>query len=376
MANELMISEGKLIKLDQKYMELSHNARMDKTYVSDYQAAFHAPAAFLQNPSNFEATFDKIIFHLDSAFKKATDSDEKALVSRVSEELFNDHIFIIQERIEQLKAANSKGFLEKLFDGLSKIGDKIPEMIGMKKGEAAAKLSAEAVDLFKAYFYFLTTKWQLDAEECFFYNQLASVYAKILDSACFSNEFGLLRNAFTRNKEDILGFTVQEKGLTAALNLTKYDRTSSELMDSARIITRTLSSLGDWGKLVDFMQLIKEKNLANYKELKREATVAFKENACPQKKLIPWIGKGSIAALIGFLGTVYYKFTTAQAVTGFWNTLWSFITTAVSAIYLAICAAIGAVLLVYVIAKLISLALYVPKVKKYEKLLGQFTGSL
>jgi len=282
MANELMLSQGKLVQLDQKYSELAHSARTDKTYLSDYQAAFHAPAAFLQNPSNFEATFDKIIFHLDAAFKKTGNEDEKTLISRVAEELFNDHIYIIQARIEQLKVENNKGFLEKLFENLKNIGNKVSSLVGLSKGAAVAQISSEAIDLFKAYFDFLATKWHLEREESFFYNQLASVYAKILDSACFSNEFGLLRNTFSRNKEDILRFTTLQKGLTAALNLTKYDRTQTELMDSARAISRTLIARGDFQSVVDFLKMVKEKQLPNFIELKREAIESYRSMTVPQ----------------------------------------------------------------------------------------------
>jgi len=376
MTYEVMISESKLLQLDQKYDELARNARTDKTYVSDYNAAFHVPATFLRNPSDLEATFDKIIFHLDSAFRKAENDDTKDIISRTAEELFSDHIYIIQARIKYIKDQNAKGFFQKLIDTAKGITNKIPNLLGRNFKEIAVTISEDAINLVEAYFTFLTTKWKINEEESFFYNQLASVYEKILESSCFNNEFGLLRNTFSRNKENIFRFVVLNKGLSSALNLTKFDKTTTELQDSTRIIARALMESCDWEKLIDFMKLVKSKNLTNYIELKREAIETYKGANLPEGTVIEWAGKGILAGLFTFFGVVYYKFKTSDSVTGFFNTIWHFITTSFDALFVALGASIGVVIILYMLILILRKTKDIINMNKYKKAVSVFENSI
>jgi hypothetical protein len=371
-----MITEGKLLQLDQKYVELALSARTDKTYASDYNAAFHAPAAFLRNPSDLEATFDKIIFHLDSAFKKAGNEDIKDIISRTAEELFSEHIYVIQARIKYIKNQNAKGFFQKMFDTAKGITSKLPDLLSRNIKEIAVNLSEDAINLVEAYFTFLTTKWKINEEESFFYNQLANVYEKILDSSCFNNEFGLLRNTFSRNKENIIHFVVLHKGLTSALNLTKFDKTVTELQDSTRIIVKTLMNSHNWEKLIDFMKLVKSRNLANYIELKREVIEKYKKTNLPKGTVIAWGGMGTLVGLFTFFGVIYYKFKTAKNVTGFFDAIWHFITTSFDALFIALGAAIGVVVIIYLIVKIIAAIKDAINMKAYKKSVGVFENLL
>lgn len=274
-----VISQHELDQLEKEYDDYSKNAHRDLTHESDYQAALRVPAAFLKKPSNFEQTFDKILFHLDEAYRKSTNLSTKTMVSRTADDMFHKVICIIQAKLDVVVKENSKSFFQKIGESINKFFDNTAENLHL--GEPLAIISASAAEpvgrLSVAFFDYLLTRWEIRKEESFFYNQLATVYQKILDAKSFNNEFGLIRNTFTRNKEDILTHVVFQKGVTAAKNLMKYDEKDSERQDSARIIVRALIAIHEWEKGAKFLHEVSVAKLINYSELKEEFVEGYKQ---------------------------------------------------------------------------------------------------
>ena len=273
------ITPNEIDQLDREYVDYSKNAHRDLTYESDYQAALRVPAAYLRKPSNFEQSFDKILFHLDEAYRKSTDTNTKIMVSRTTDDIFHKVICIIQAKIDLVSKENSRTFFQKVRDSISNFFDNVKNNLHLEEPSAiiAASAAPEVGKLSVAFFDYLLTKWEIQNEESYFYNQLANVYQKILDSKSFSNEFGLIRNTFTTNKDNILTYVVLQKGLTAAKNLMKYDEKDSERQDSARIIMRTLIAMQEWEKGANFLHEINASGLANYSELKDEFIGEYKQ---------------------------------------------------------------------------------------------------
>ena len=233
----------------------------------------------MRKPSNFEQSFDKILFHLDEAYRKSTDANTKIMVSRTTDDIFHKVICIIQAKIDLVSKENARTFFQKVRDSISNLFDSVKDNLHLAEPSAiiAASAAPEVGKLSVAFFDYLLTKWEIKNEESYFYNQLANVYQKILDSKSFSNEFGLIRNTFTTNKDNILTYVVLQKGLTAAKNLMKYDEKDSERQDSARIITRTLIAMREWEKGANFLHEINTAGLANYMELKDEFIGEYKQ---------------------------------------------------------------------------------------------------
>lgn len=227
----------------------------------------------MKRPSNFEQAFDKILFHLDEAYRKSNDENTRIIVSRTTDDIFHRVICIIQERINHVKAENQKGFFQKV----SEYASNIISNLGLAGSGVvfAVEVAPEVSNLASAFFDYMLTKWELRQEESYFYNQLANVYQKILDSRSFNSQYGLIRNTFTTNKEEILTYVVYQKGLVAARNLMKYDEKDSEKQDSIRIISRALISIGEWEKCANFLNDIKGTGVANYLELKDELLESY-----------------------------------------------------------------------------------------------------
>ena len=273
----LILSPSKLVELDNEYKQLSKKAHFDSNWETDYQAAYRAPAAFLMDDkaTNFETTFDRILFHLDEAFKKADDIEIRRAISRTADDQFSQIVFILQLWIAKIKKENEKGFIEKLSTNVKGIIKKASDFStylkvpGNPALSAALSITPDVANLLVDYLNFLNTKWGIKKDETEFYNQVSSVYQKILDSQCFNKEFGLLRNTFIKNKEDILTHVVYKKNLTAGKNLTKYDINDSEKQDSARIILNALASMQEWELAMDYLKELEDAKYANYKDLKK-----------------------------------------------------------------------------------------------------------
>lgn len=274
------ISSQELDALDREYTTFSKNAHTDVTYESDYQAAFRVPAAFLKKPSNFELAFDRILFHLDAAYRKSNDLNTRSMVSRASDDLFHGIISIIQFRIDSIEKENAKGLFQKISESINNFIDSLKnELFALNDPRIAVakSLAPEVLNLSRAFFEFMLIKWELKKEVTFFYNQLANVYQKILNSKSFSHEHGLIRNTFAANKERVLTYVTAEKGMSAALNLMRFDQSDIERQDSARIITRALIENLKWEKGADFLHEMKLKRVGNYGEIEEDFLKKYKE---------------------------------------------------------------------------------------------------
>jgi len=277
--NELIVIENnELERLDQIYLEYSKKALIDPTYESDYQAALRAPAAFLKKPSNIENTFDKILFHLDEAYRKSSDDKMRLMISKTIDDIFHKLIGIIQAKIDYIQIENNKNLFQKITETFTNFFNNVRKNLfhGEPLAVFAESAAPEIGKLLGAFFDYLLINWELKRNITFFYNQLANIYQKILNSKAFSNQFGLIRNTFTTNKQNILAYVTQEKGLSAARILMKYDENESEKQDSARIILRTLTSMGEWEKGADLLSELRESKLPNYAEMRDEYLRAYK----------------------------------------------------------------------------------------------------
>lgn len=279
----LTLTNSQLQKLDQEYEKLVDSSHFDSGWETDYEAALRAPAAFmLSKITNFESTFDRIIFHLDDALKKTEDIYISKAISRTADDQFSRLIHVIQNQIEYIKKQNERGFFEKFADRIGSIVSTISTpssyfTAGTPGASIAVNIAPEVGNMFKDFLLYFNQKLQIEKDETIFYNQLSHVYQKILDSNCYNPEFGLIRNTFTRNKEDIIKHVVYQKGLTAGRHLMKFDKTDAEKQDSFRIICYALAEIQDWDNLIEFLTDMKPNNYANYKELEKAVIKEFAE---------------------------------------------------------------------------------------------------
>jgi len=370
MDSNLSLAETRLARLEDEYYNLEKKALYGNSYDIDLQAAFLVPAVFLRNPSNFEATFDLIIYHLDEAYKKCSDEMTKRMISRAAEELFNNHVNVIQFRIEIAAKENQKEFLQKLKEFIKNIPKKLKTNIM----ETAIQATPDIIELGAEYFNYLANNWKIKEQEQYFYNQLVNVYQKILDSECFNPDIGLIRNNYLRNKENVLRCVIYEKGLFAALNLVKLDKNDSQLQDSMRIISFALVEKRDWENLIKLLSIAKEKNLPNYSELQKEAVEGYRKfkhgtkdnmgiidsviSNCSDlvNSTLGFVGKSiisAIASIVAFLGTIYYKFSSNKILTnGFWDSVLRFFSLSFSTFLWAIGISFAFFILTYVLLSL------------------------
>lgn len=402
MGNDISVFRAAIATQAQEYDSLENNATWDTTYESDFHAAFRVPAKYLYSQgdnslsstvNSFEAAFDKIVFHLDEAYKKTAINDDKTrkVISRAAEQLFHEHVYLIQARINNESNDAVTRFIDIATTSLKQIGKKVAEVaadFASEPGELSAKIIKTAAlatimepstEILSEYFRFIAVKWAIKENKQFFYIQLSNVYQKILSAECFSNESGLLRNTFARNKDDILDFVTKEKGAISALFLTKFDRSEPELHDSVRVIHRALLEMNDWEGAIDLLAFIRDKRLANYSELKRGTIRAYEIVVVnggtitrDQMELLSHkvdkiiesaVDSGSAAVsflsvtltgialgFVSFFCVIIYRFHTDQAhVSGFFNIILHFLSLAASSVaYGALCF-VAAPAVVYII---------------------------
>lgn len=353
----LMHNEFQLDTANENYKSLAMRALRDDSYESDLKAALYAPSVFLQDPSAFESTFDLIIYHLDEAFRKTDLGKDRRIVSRVAEELFSNHVYVMQYKIEFALAENKKGLIRRIGEFIEAIPSKIDGDVTITLIEVAP----DVAQLSCAYFEYLGTKWMIQEKEGYFYNQLANVYQKILDCECFDPSIGLVRNNYLRNKEDILRHVVFQKGLVPAMNLTKFDYADTQMQGSARIITRTLIEKNDWNNLVSFLAIAKEKELVNLFELKKEVLEAYNaylsviylrsNNVFSSGMGLLWkVGLSAVVWLLAFCLIIYHKFVTTNIVwKGFLDAAPKLLSVSISTLILATIVSIGAGVLTFIL---------------------------
>jgi hypothetical protein len=138
----VLITHNELDQLDREYVEYSKSSHKDLTYESDYQAALRVPAAFLKKPSNFEESFDKILFHLDEAYRKSNDDNTRITISRTTDDIFHKVICIIQARIDNIEREYKKGFFQKFSESVGNIFDNIRNNLGLEEPSAILLASA------------------------------------------------------------------------------------------------------------------------------------------------------------------------------------------------------------------------------------------
>ena len=260
--SQAAISRSDLHSLTNQYHESVEKAHLDKTYDSDYNAALLAPAAFLNSPSDFESTFDRIVFHLDEAYRKTSKEDDIArrMISKTAEELFHYHIHFIQRNLEHIEHETKKTFGKKVIDAISRIFDDgagaVSAAMEVDKQKVilnVANAGKNGLQLLDAYFQYLDKQWTVQKEKSYFYNQLATVYQKIIEAKSFKNEFGLLRNTFSRNKTEVINHVLENRGFRAALRLAVLDTNEREKEESFRIIGNWLIGKQDGEGLYEIL---------------------------------------------------------------------------------------------------------------------------
>ena len=124
---------------------------------------------------------------------------------------------------------------------------------------------AVATDMLMEY---LGDRTELKRDTGLFIEQLASVYEKILDSKHFGNS-GLVRNTLASKKEIVFDHILQKKGLTAALNLCRYDITEAETNESARVIVTYFAATQQWENATERFYKYHEDKLSNLEDLRQ-----------------------------------------------------------------------------------------------------------
>jgi|GEM_PF-1273137 len=322
--SEVAVPQDKLIELSSKYQLLSENAKRDTTFKSDYEAALLVPSLFLSNvksQKDFDYYFDKIMHHLNSAYRKA-DFEDQLIVTCAIDELIHLFIFVMQKRIEAIAESSSVGNLVvSTLNGVRKSGvgstlrkmakefaketavDQVtgvaanyvtggaaePAILAIKASKALNSLSPKDMDnianfssgLLQDFTGFLSARWAKGKDESYFFNQLLHIYRKAIDSdAFFSGGFPNTTSVFERNKEIVLGSALNLHGVDAAIHLIKLDSTDNEICRSAKIIVKGFIDLGQqdvkqWEALIEFLKRSEIEHLANNNELRRDVIAAY-----------------------------------------------------------------------------------------------------
>jgi len=188
-----------------EYQEVSVQMYHEQSYIPALKAAILAPSVFLKDLNNFEVTFDIIIHHLEFSMSKANTDSERNQVQRIAQELFHGHIFLIEQKLNYLKALAARSAGQKIkaiFEG------NIPEPDFILPAamiiNATTFLSAETAILLGAYFEKLYSQWKISLKSHFFYVQLARTYRKIIASSVYNKDFTLIDNTIDRTKLDIV----------------------------------------------------------------------------------------------------------------------------------------------------------------------------
>lgn len=268
----LVLSNG------EQYRRLEIAARQDDTYISDYEAAFLAPALILENEGKvqFEEVFDKILFHLENAYDKAGACvDDQRKVSRVAQELFFSQVVAVQNRIDGKARKSRAGIFEAIKNGFLSF-KKLVGHVGSENIIGATSELGELGSVFTQFLVHLTDKWELGKDREYFYGQTANIYLKIIKSKCYDSNFTLIRNVFKTKKEELLSHIVRVRGLTSALAMTQYDFDAEEKNESARVIIKELMASKDWEGALDLIRIVKEHNLSSLEEIKRNTVTAYK----------------------------------------------------------------------------------------------------
>jgi len=276
---EITLNRQQLQTIDAEYEELVKKSNFDTSWETDYQAALMAPAAFLLDKvTNFETIYDRILFHLQEALRKTDDENIKKAIYRTTDDIFSKLICIIQNNIEFAKEKNKSILIDKLIKNLINLLETFNNpRTYISKLNAVKDISTDVARLLGDYLIYYNNKMKIIKDETIFYNQLAQVYQKILDSECFNPGLGLIQNTFARNKENIIEFVVKEKGLTAGKNLTMYDTKDSERQESARIITKALAKKANWEELIRYLHELRDSSILNYHDLESYSVTAYKE---------------------------------------------------------------------------------------------------
>ncbi|MGV8828293.1 MAG: hypothetical protein ACWA6U_08220 [Breznakibacter sp.] len=272
------IEQGKLRLFASEYSKIAQQAHQDPSFESDYIAAYLAPTEFMTKPSSFESTFDTILFHLNEAYKKAISDDEREIVSRTTEDIFSRLIIITQEKINNARIQSRKGLLDKLIDTVKKMQSNFAKALTqfnfgttkntittiVKKNPIALTLltiGPEVGNLTEAFSTYLFEKWEINQNEEYFNKQLLNVFEKILNAECYKDHT-LVRNCFQRVKEDTLRYAFYYKGVTACLNLSKFDFNENEEVHTNRLIVNLIIESENWALPYDYLEHINNPNVS------------------------------------------------------------------------------------------------------------------
>jgi len=331
-----MTSTALALKASQ-YQNLAIAARDDDSYDCDLAAALLAPSVFLANPlgESFEHTFDKILFHLENAYQKAGEiAEDKAKISRITEEIFHCQVLAIQSRINQDEKKNSS-LLADISSSLTKLPNALFSINPLAKVEVGLGIS---LDVFQSFVKYINEEWEIKKDKKYFYSQTANIYQKVIKSNAFDARNGLIRNTFKAKKEELLTYLVTERNLTSALALTQYDINEEEKSESARIIHKALMIRKDWDGVISFMKKVKQHNLFCLEDLKRDSIEKWifvqdggtlsphnydKISALGKKwgwRIIKWIGvyyatfmMAPFAFILAFVGYLIFTLSTSDA---------------------------------------------------------------
>jgi hypothetical protein len=193
--------------MHKQYQDNYFRITQSDSYLPALKAAILAPSIFLKNIQDFEATFDSIIHHLELALSKAKNEFEAQEIKRIAQELFHCHIYMIEQKINYLKALANQHIGQKiktLFTGNSSIAEPPFQLSGNIIAITTQILNIQAASFITEYFQRLYAEWKVDRKSLFFYVQLARTYRKIVASNIYSKQFSLINNTIDRNKFEII----------------------------------------------------------------------------------------------------------------------------------------------------------------------------
>lgn len=264
-----------LAKATAAYRRAAQKALSATSSQSDLRAAQLAPVLFLERSAHFEFVFDRIIHHLHQSLAKASNDTERAMVERVGEELFHQHLYLVVAHIENLRQRANRNLFQRIRDFFGTAND-AAKMAPLGGRMVVAKLLPDAVAVLQAYFTKLVTEWTLQRDEAVFYRQVARLLRKMADAEITTGRLTLLRNYYLGQKNLLLPLVVTHENVECAIALLPFDASDEERLRSLFVIIDTLAATGRFEEVKLVSRIIASEHPLLYPRVRGHASGHFR----------------------------------------------------------------------------------------------------
>jgi len=202
--------------MQEEYLEIAETAHRDTSAQSDLAAAQLAPALLLCHPHNAERAFDKTLFHLDEAWRKAVTDDLRPEISQTADRIVFDAACLIESRIAYLR-------VQEPLVGPQAVSNFIGRICNESRHTAPARNQRDSAIIFSYVFQQLHKKipaagrselvemclsyylkyHSRDDEEQYLYERLLSLLEEYVNARLFDPNFQLVTGVFQHSEDDI-----------------------------------------------------------------------------------------------------------------------------------------------------------------------------